>query len=583
MALLTGPLTKKQRLEALRAQLKNERASFEPQWRDEADHYLPTRARFTLTETNRGDRRNLKIINSTGVFASQTLSSGLMAGVTNASREWFGLTLRDRTLAQLASAKRWLHETTDTIYDAFRRSNFYDALSPLYDDFGVFGTAAIFVEEDEEDVIRCTTFPIGSYWISTDAKGRVRVFVRELRMTVRQVVEQFGKPGAEGNPDWSNISLAVRQSWERAEFETWVDVVHVITPNSGYDAEKLDSKYKRFSACYYEVGSPDGQWKHNDTYLEEKGFDEFPVFAPRWSVAGGDVYATSSPGLVALGDVKGLQIMERRKAQGIDKLVNPPMTGPVALRNEPLSVLPGGITYGEFKDAANRFQPAYQVDPKLDHLRIEMSEVERRIDRAFFADLFLMLERGVASDRRQITATEIMERKEEKLLVLGPVLGRLDKDLLAPLIDRMFAILERRGELPEAPPEIAGAELKIEYKGIMALAQRSVNLGNMERFIGFWTGVAKETERVDILDKINFDEGIDESAEMLGINPSVVVPDEDAQAIRAQRAQQQQAAERAQVANEMAGAAKQLSEADTERPSALRELLNVSRGGRQAA
>ena len=194
----------------------------------------------------------------------------------------------------------------------------------------------------------------------------------------------------------------------------------------------------------------------------------------------------------------------------------------------------------------------------LNWLIQDIQECEQRIRRAFFEDLFLML---AQTDRRQITAREIEERHEEKLLVLGSVVERLNEELLDPLIDRTFSIMSRRGFLPEPPEELQGAPLKVEYISIMSQAQKMVGISGIERLTGFVGQVAQASPAV--LDRINFDEAVEEYGRMLGVPPSVVLSDEQVAAIRSDREQQAQAAQAMQMAQQGVTIAKEASQAKT--------------------
>ena len=169
--------------------------------------------------------------------------------------------------------------------------------------------------------------------------------------------------------------------------------------------------------------------------LRKSGFDIFPVVAPRWEITGEDVYGTMCPGMVAIGDVKMLQTLQKRKSQAIEKIINPPMIGPAALKSVKTSILPGDITYSDEREGRAGFRPIHEINFPVGDVSNDIREVQFMIRRAFYEDLFLML---ATSDRRQITATEIDERKEEKLIALGPVLEQLNQDLLDPLIDITF-------------------------------------------------------------------------------------------------------------------------------------------------
>ena len=558
---------KKERYERWRQQFQEERKPFDAHWRELGDNISPLRARFTLTDKNRGSRRNDKIIDSTAVFAASTLASGIMSGASSPARPWLRLTVADPNLNEQQHVKDWVSTVTRRMLDVFTRSNTYDKLPVLYEDLGIFGTGAILVLEDDDDVIRVVDLPIGSYYLANDAKGRVRVFMREFRMTVRQLVEMFGGPDPE-NPDASRFSNAVRTAVRKDQLETWIEVVHVIAPNPNYDPDRaLDATSFPFTDCYYERNSTEGR------FLRESGYEEWPIMAPRWKTSGEDVYSTNSPGMTALGDIKALQLFQKRKMQAIDKQVNPPLVGPTSLKNTTVSQLPGGITYTDSREGFQGLRPLYEMAPNLKDLKETEDEHRYRINAAFHTDLFLML---TMSDRREFTATEIEERREEKLLVLGPLMGRLDHDLYAPLVDRVFGIMTRRNLIPPAPQELEGQELRIEYISIMGQAQKAIGLASLRGFAGFVGEMVNITKDPSILDKVDLDQLIDEYGEMAGVPARVIVPDDQVAAIRQQRAEAQQAQEQAELAERSASAAKMLSETDTEKPSALRQLAGAN-------
>lgn len=556
-------LEKKQRYERLRGELENERASFIPHWRELNDYILPRRGRFTLTDRNRGERRSKNIIDSTATLSASTLSSGMMSGITNPSRPWFRLTTPDPDLAEFGAVKEWLHTVTQRMQTVFLRSNWYNVLPNLYYDLGVFGTSAMMIEEDERDVIRCTSFPVGSYFLANDHRGEVSVFMREFGMTVRQVVEKF----TDGE-DLSNLSTVVQNYWkDKKQTEAWVEILHVIMPNDEYDVNKLEAKYKPFISCYYERGS------NEDKLLMESGYDEFPIMAPIWSVTGEDTYGTNCPGMTTLGDVKQLQLGEKKGMQAIEKLVSPPMVAPPGMRNFKLSLLPGDVSYVSESQHAT-FRPAHEIKPEIQPLEYKQEQLRQRIRRGWYEDLFLMIAYTDQTRGKQpVTAAEIAARQEEKLLALGPVVGQVERKLLNPGIDRVFPIMVRAGHIPVPPQELEGIPLKIDFLSVMAQAQKAVGISAVERFslyVGSLAQAQAASPESPVWDKFDADQSIDEYADMIGVPPRVVVPDDEVQAVREQRAQLQQAAQAAELAASTAATAKTLSETDTEAPSALK-------------
>lgn len=548
--------TKRQRLEKIRGQLDTERSSYISHWRDLSEFVLPRQSRFLVTDRNRmRPTANNKIVNNTPTLAVRTLASGMMAGITSPARPWFRLTTPDPAMAENGVVKEWLATVESRMREVFLRSNTYNVLPMLYADLGVFGTTACAVMEDREDVIRLYPFPIGSYMLSNSSRYKVDTIVREYQMTVRQLVSEFGK---------ENVSDNVRSMYENGSTEQWIDVVHIVYPNEDYDERKPSSKFKPWASCYYEKSATDGK------FLREAGFDDFPCIAPRWMITGEDVYG-HSPGMDALGDIKALQLEEKRKAQAIEKMVNPPMVAPSSLRNSRASVLPGDVTYLDVQSGQQGFRPAYEVNPRINELMLDIQTNENRIRRAFFEDLFLM----IANDQRSnITAREIEERHEEKLLMLGPVLERLNDEMLEPLIDRTFGIMLRNGLIPEPPREIQGLTLKVEYISLMAQAMKLVGIGGIERFAGFVGNLA--AAKPETLDKIDFDQMVDVYGDSVGLPPKIVLSDEEVAGIREARAQQQQAMQAAQMGMAAAQGAKTLADTDTESDNALTRMLGIA-------
>jgi hypothetical protein len=572
------PIEKRKKYSLIEKQLRDDRDSFRNYWRDLSKYILPRRSRFFITDTKRGDRRNFDIIDSTASLASRTLASGMMTGITSPARSWFNLAPSIKELETDANTKDYFKKVTEMMRIAFLRSNLYNILPTTYGDMGTFATGCIFMEEDAEDIVRFTSFPIGSYMIANDAKGRVRVFFREFQMSVRQIVEKFGNPvfGKEKMIDWSNISEHVRNQYENGNTESMVSVGHMVLPNDDYRVGAIESKYKKFSSVYYELGSSSTSTSsasttaYGDKFLSEKGFDFFPVLAPRWEVVGEDTYGTNAPGMVCLGDVRQLQFGEKRIASAIDQKVKPSMVGPTSLKSQKASILPGDITYLDEREGTKGFRRLFEIDFDTRELEGKQDQIRQRISRSYYEDLFLML---AQSDRRQITAREIEERHEEKLLALGPVLERINQDLLDPLIENTFAIMDKQGLLPDAPEQLQGQEYKVEYVSIMAQAQKLAGIGSIERFTGFVGQMAGLDP--SIVNKLNLEEAVEVYGDLTGVPQNLITSKEDMEAIKAQQAQQAQAEQQAMEQQQAIDASKTLSETKMDEGTALDELMGA--------
>ncbi len=565
--------------------LKQLRDIMLPEWRGLADAYCPRTlpyltdfAASSTTSTSTRGRRNRKIINTTPVTAARTHQRGMTAGVASPARPWFRMRSPDRDLNRFQPVALWLHEVQQVLEDMFSRANFYNVLGTCYGEEGKFGTLAMSMMEDFEDDLRCTAFPIGSYCIAESSRGRVDTIYRSYRPTAVQIIEQFGMQDESGaplrKPDWSRISHEVKLAYEsKTQRDSRFEVIHALQPNYGRDESYVDSKNMPFSSCYYEPNQVD----KNGKLLRESGFHENPIKVARWDVLSDDPWGTG-PGLEAQGDAQALQERERQLAKRIDKHNDPALVGSPELKNKRVSLLGGDITYVGFTPNGGKPQlsPIHDVDPDTTPLDANILTIEKRIQRVWDEDLFLMLS---MSDAKDVTAEAIARKFEEKVVILGPVLERQNDELFDPAIDRAFSIALRRGLLPPAPEELQGSPLKIEYVSMLAQAQRLVGASSIDRMVGFIAGLAdaqsKTGEAPEVFDKLDFDQAVDEYHEALGTMPTIIRSDDQVAELRAQRAQRQQAqamAAAAKPAADAAKAVKDLSEAKVNGESVLNRM-----------
>lgn len=546
-----------------------ERASWEGHWKELISNFSPRRGKFLATDRNRGTRRNT-LSNNTPLFARRILVSGLMTGITSPARPWFRLGPPDPGMAEFGPVRSWLDQVERLMYKIFSSSNLYKALPLVYEESGVCGTGAMIQEDDFDDISRFTNFTAGEFMLDINSHLKVDTFAREYEMSVSQLVEEFG---------YEQVSRTVQNLYDVGTYGAWIKVNHLIEPvgNMQFDEFKLPDKFK-WRSIYYEPGV-DGLNKSQ--FLRVKGYETFPILAPRWDAKAGDIYGFS-PGMDALGDSRALQVQEREKGKAVAKMVAPPTTAPSALKNANISLLPGANNFSD--DPNNVFRPIYQVDPRVGELNADIQLTEERINRAFYVDLFLLISRQ--DDVR--TATEITARQEEKLLQLGPVLEGMHDELLDPLIDNTFARIMRLSEdgwrdpdapqmLPPPPDELDGAELKVDYISVLAQAQRLVSTAAIERWVGFTGNLAGL--KPEVLDKIAADEVVENMAEDLGVPNSLVVPDEIVAQQRQAKAQALAAQETMANTQNMIGAAQSLSGVDTTAGNALGDLVNGLRAG----
>ena len=536
-------------------QLKSERASWWAHWQEITSYLLPRNGRYFRQDRDKGWRRHNAIYDNTGTRALRTLGAGLMSGATSPARQWFRLATPDPELNSYQPVKLWLDDVTKRMQRVFQKSNTYRSLHLMYEELGAFGTAASIVLPDFDQVIHHYPLTCGEYCISTDAQGRVCTLYREFEMTVSQIVKEFGL---------EKCSVTVRNMYSTGNLDQWVPVIHAIEPRMDRDIEKRDSKNMPWGSWYFEVGGEDG------VFLRESGFMQFPCLVPRWSVVGGDIYG-NSPGMEALGDIKQLQHEQLRKAQAIDYQTKPPLQVPASMKNRDVETLPGGISFVDGVNAG--IKTAFEVNLNLNYLLADIQDVRERVRGAFYADLFLML---ATQPNTRMTATEVAERHEEKLLMLGPVLERLHNELLDPLIDITFTRMLQSGVIPPAPEELQGMDLNVEFVSMLAQAQRAIGTNAVDRFVGNLGQIA--TMKPDILDKFDSDQWADIYADMLGVDPSLIVADKEVAMLRQARNQAMAAKEQAAAMEQQSKTVRNMAAAPTGQQNALTDVMNMFSG-----
>jgi hypothetical protein len=531
-------------VESLLSGMRNKRTSWLVHWRQLADYILPRRYRW-LTQPNqnsRGNPINTRIIDSTGTLAARVLASGMMAGITSPTRPWFKFRIEgyedDNPVGQ------WLSECERRMMHVFAESNFYTALATMYFDLVVFGSACIIIYEDFDNVIHCYTPCLGEFFFELNDKFEVHIVGREMAMTVAQIHHMFGEENVS-----EEIKIAMRDPQGLPATQEKM-IYHVIEPNDdNFDVVPKTFPYRE---VYWEAGAERGK------LLRGRGFREWPCMTPRWDVTANDPYGRA-PGMDALGDIKQLQQEQRRKAEAIDKMVNPPMLADIQLKNQPASMLPGGWTYvSGLASGREGAKPLYQIMPPLAEMKQDIQEVQSRIKITFHNDLFT----GITDLQTVRTATEIDARREEKLVLLGPVLERILGEGLGKAIDRVWSIMIRGRLLPTPPEALRGPPtgIQVDYVSMLAMAQRGLATAAIEKLWAFAGNIS--AVRPSVLDGLDEDATIEEYAHALGVSPKLLRSEKDIAAMRQAQAQQQQAAAMAQAVPVAADSAKTLSDTD---------------------
>lgn len=537
--------------------LKSERSSWFGHYQELSDFILPRSGRFFSQDRNNGKKRHNNIYDNTGTKALRVLAAGMMAGLTSPARPWFRLETPDKALNSHPAVKLWLSQVTGLMLTIFAKSNTYRALHSGYEELGCFGTMSNIIMPDYKNVIHHYPLTTGEYCIAQDWKGNVVTLYREFQKTVGEMVTEFGK---------DKCSQSVQNLWDRGSLDQWITIIHAIEPRTDRDPSKRDSLNMPWKSVYFELGGD------KEKLLSESGFKNLPAIAARWANSGGDVYG-NSPGMDALGDIKQLQHQQMRKAQGIDYMVKPPLQVPSSMKGRDVDMLPGGISFVDQAGPAGAIRTAFDVRIDLSHLLADMQDVRERIRGAFSADLFLMLANSTNS---AMTATEVAERHEEKMLMLGPVVERLHSEMLDPLIETTFEHMLAAGIVPPPPQELHGMDLNVTYVSMLAQAQRAIATNGVDRFVGNLGQIA--SFKPDILDKFDSDTWADKYSDMLGVDPEFIVANDKVAVVRKQRAEAAARAQQVAQAEQAASAAQKLGTVATPTGNAATDVMQAFSG-----
>lgn len=509
--------------------LTSQRSNWESHWQQLADYMLPRRADITKKRAE-GDKRTELIFDGTALQAVELLAASLHGMLTSPSVAWFSLRFRDPFLQGVDIANEWLEAAQKQMYMEFARSNFQQEIHEMYYDLVVFGTAALFVEADNNNEgVRFSCRHIAEIYISENAQGGVDTVYRKFNMTARAIAARFGE---------KNLPQKIAKSLKDEPY-TEHPLVHVIFPKDGTKADLFARINKPVASVYY---CPDSKMK-----LSEGGFDEMPFLVPRFNKDSVSVWGRS-PAMNCLADTKMLNKMSEITIRSAQKQLDPPLMIPDDGFFAPIRTTPGSLNY--YRSGTRDRMEALNIGAN-NALGLNMEEQRRNsIRQAFYVDQLVL------DQSPNMTATEVLSRQEQRMRVLGPVMGRLQHELLQPMIDRVFAIMLRQGAFPQPPEELQGADYDIELVSPLAKAQKQGELQNTLRGVEVLTQMA---QIAPVLDYLDGDKMIDYLIDVMGMPAQIVRSPEEVAIVRRQQAQQaaqqqEQMAElqEAEVANKVA-------------------------------
>jgi hypothetical protein len=522
--------------------LKAQRQNWESHWQEVADYMQPRKADVTKTRS-KGDKRTELIFDGSPLQSVELLAASLHGMLTNPSTPWFSLRFKQNDMENEDEAKEWLEDATEVMYSAFNKSNFQQEIFELYHDLITFGTAAMFIEEDDEDILKFSTRHINEIFIAENDKGRIDTVFRKFSLSARAVMQKFG-----------DVSMNIATKANKDPYEE-VEILHAVYPRSDFDPKKQDKQNMPFESVYLDAESGDE--------LSVSGFREFPFVVPRYLKASHEIYGRS-PAMTALPDVKMLNEMSKTTIKSAQKQVDPPLLVPDDGFMLPVRTIPGGLNFYR-AGTRDRIEPL-NIGANTP-LGLNMEEQRRNSIRNAFYVNQLMMQSGP-----QMTATEVIQRNEEKMRLLGPVLGRLQSELLKPLIDRTFALILRKNLFRPAPEFLAGQDIEIEYVSPLAKAQKSTELSSIMRAIEILGSLSNVAP---VFDHINMDKLVRHLADIVGVPQKILKPQSELNAERQQAAQQQEQMQQMQQVQQLAEAGGKVAPLAKALPEEAQALVNA--------
>ena len=547
------------------AELAREYESFDSHYRELSEFVDPRRGRFFLQDRNKGTKRHKNIYNNHATVALRKATAGMLAGSMSPAQPWFTFDLFDKEVLHDPEVAQWLTLLQTVLFAVFRESNFYQMAPVTIRELLLFGTGALMHEDDFEDVARFYNISAGSYFIGQNSKMQVNRIAREYQLTTLQMVARFGR---------NNVSQPVKDAYDRSNYGNWFTVRHLIelNPFRDGDEERFDASRAKFSSLYWEPGTERGPGADRGKFLRRSGYKGFPVYVPRWELVNEDVYGVNCPGMTALGDVKALQKLEREKAKAIEKHNTPPLQGPPSMANQPIRNLPGGFTIVTSNSA--KVEKLYDVDPRIQEMLMDVKEHERRIDAAWFVDMFMAITdmEGVQPKNQM----ELAQRDSERLLQIGPALQQVHGEWLGRMVSRTTQQVLDAKILPPAPEKLQGRELEVQFTSPLAVAQQQIGLKGMEATL-FFAGTLQE-QGLEIGDRIDGDYALDEYARLNGAPPKLLRSVDDVTEAREKKKGMMEMQQGMDMVGGGAGVAKMLGDAKMGEGNALDSVVGAAGG-----
>jgi hypothetical protein len=546
--------------------LKSERATWDTLWQNLADYIMPRKSQVTTRKTEGVEGFTDDIYDMTAIRANMTLAAGQLNYVTPATERWFAFEMPEELKERGGEAgARWFQQCTEIAFRELARSNFYLEIHELYLDRGGFGTSIVYAEEGKRNTLNFQNWEVGTYSVAEDSEGIVDTVFRDFELTCRQAVQRFGI---------ANVGESVQKCFEHAgknptNLDRKFEFVHAIFPREDDKRQpgKVDGPNKPIASVYVSV--------KDKCCVRNSGFDEMPVAVSRFLKWGKSPYGYS-PSIEALPTVKQVNFIEKQMDSLAELAAFPRILIPDGLEGD-VDLRAGGVTVFDPNNAGGQAVPKeWATQGRYDIGLQRVQAKQTQIEDAYHVTLFKMF----AERNKQMTAREVIERVQEKLVQFSPTFARMTTELLNPMLERVFGICFRAGKFPEPPmevliPTVDGVSLplpQVSYTSKIAMAIRALENQAFMQFVE----IVAPLVQVDptVLDAVNTDKAIKGLARNLSLPVEWVRTDDEIAGLRQQRAQAQAAQAQAEQAKLLAGAAKDVSQVDP----AMRQEMAAAAG-----
>lgn len=430
------------------ARWRDEEARKQPwnaHWEDLSRLMSVRRMGFVSTPEEGGSRVE-DLFDGSPMQAARGLANALGGLLRPEGQDWFKLRVDDDQAEADGAAQEWLAQSEEELRDAVEapQARFGQATGEADLDLVVLGTAILYVGDGKRPgdlLYQSIALTDGTPLFDED--GNAEGMFRRRRFTVRQAMARFGEDA---------LSEETRKKASDKRVDEKVEFLHAVLPREGGREDALIARNMPFAAKWIEV-----QAKHS---VEEGGFHELPFVVPRFDTSSGETYGRS-PAMIALPDAQTLQAMGETLLVTGQRAADPPLFAPNDGAFSEVNTFPGGLSYYDVETAVSvRGNPFFSLDTgsNMPLTREMQQDYREQVRAAFYRNVLNMPTEGP-----QMTATEVMQRKEEYVREIGAVYGRLSTDYTAPKMERSFKILLRNGRLPPIPESLEGRRVAFEY------------------------------------------------------------------------------------------------------------------------